>query len=48
MVTPKGTPTSTSIGPSAPRAMRPSALSATSAVTTHLPVLRQRPSGTSV
>jgi hypothetical protein len=48
MVTPRGTPSSTSVGPSAPSAMRPSALSATSAVTTHSPVLRQRASGTSV
>ena len=48
MVTPRATPTSTSVGASAPRAIRPRAASATSAVTTHLPVLRQRPSGTSV
>ena len=48
MVTPRATPTSTSAGPSAPRAIRPMAFRVTSAVTTHLPVLRQRPSGTSV
>jgi hypothetical protein len=36
------------VGASAPRATRPKAVRATSAVTTHLPVLRQRPSGTSV
>jgi hypothetical protein len=40
--------TSTSVGASAPRATRPSAFRATSAAATHLPVLRQRPSGTSV
>src|SRR5215211_5563949 len=45
-VTPRATPTSTSVGASAPRAMRLSATSATSPVTTHLPLLRQRPSGT--
>jgi hypothetical protein len=48
MVTPMATATSTSVGPSAPRATRPSAVRATSAAATHLPVLRQRPSGTSV
>ena len=42
------TPTSTSVGASAPKAIRPSAVRATSAATTHLPVLRQRPSGTNV
>ena len=38
--------TSTSVGASAPRATRPSAVSVTSPAATHLPVLRQRPSGT--
>jgi hypothetical protein len=42
------TPTSTSVGASAPRATRPTAVRASSAAATHLPVLRQRPSGTSV
>jgi hypothetical protein len=48
MVTPRATPTSTSAGPSAPSAIRPMAFRVTRTVTTHLPVLRQRPSGTSV
>jgi hypothetical protein len=38
--------TSTSVGASAPNAMRPSAVKATSPAATHLPLLRQRPSGT--
>jgi hypothetical protein len=42
------TPTSTSVGASAPRATRPTAARATSPTATHLPALRQRPSGTSV
>jgi hypothetical protein len=48
MVTPRAAPTSTSVGASAPNAMRPTAVRAISAVTTHLPVFRQRPSGTNV
>src|SRR6266511_2480070 len=48
MVTPMPTPTSASLGASAPDAIRATATSVTSAATTHLPVLRQRPSGTSV
>ena len=47
-VTPRATPTSTSVRASAPRAMRLSPASATSPVTTHLPLFRQRPSGTRV
>jgi hypothetical protein len=42
------TPTSTSVGASAPSATRARAARATITVATHLPVLRQRPSGTSV
>jgi hypothetical protein len=42
------TPTSTSVGASAPRATRPTAVRVISPAATHLPVLRQRPSGTSV
>jgi hypothetical protein len=38
--------TSASVGASAPNAMRPRAVSVTSPAATHLPVLRQRPSGT--
>ena len=38
--------TRTSVGASAPNAMRPSPVSVTSPAATHLPVLRQRPSGT--
>jgi hypothetical protein len=48
MVTPTPTPTSTSVGASTPSAIRARATSAISTVATHLPVLRQRPSGTSV
>ena len=42
------TPTSTSVGASTPNAMRARATRVISPATTHLPVLRQRPSGTSV
>jgi hypothetical protein len=42
------TPTSTSVGASTPRAIRPTAVRVSSAAAIHLPVLRQRPSGTSV
>jgi hypothetical protein len=42
------TPTSTSVGASTPSAIRARATSAISTVGTRLPVLRQRPSGTSV
>jgi hypothetical protein len=42
------TPTSTSVGASTPSAIRAIPTSATSPAATHLPVLRQRPSGTSV
>jgi hypothetical protein len=42
------TPTSTSVGASTPSAMRAAATSVISAAATHLPVLRHRPSGTSV
>jgi hypothetical protein len=48
MVTPIPTPTSRSLGASTPNAIRATATSAISAVATHLPRLRQRPSGTSV
>src|SRR5215218_3088119 len=46
--TPMPTPTSTSVGASTPNAMRATATTATRKVATHLPRLRQRPSGTSV
>jgi hypothetical protein len=36
------------VGASVPNPIRPSAVKATSPAATHLPVLRQRPSGTSV
>jgi hypothetical protein len=42
------TPTSTSLGASTPNAIRARATSMISAVATHLPRLRPRPSGTSV
>jgi hypothetical protein len=42
------TPTSTSVGASTPSATRATPTSTTTAAATHLPVLRQRPSGTSV
>jgi hypothetical protein len=42
------TPTSTSVGASTPSAIRAALTSATSPAATHLPVLRQRPLGTSV
>ena len=42
------TPTSTSVGASTPSAIRATPTSATSPAATHLPALRQRPSGTSV
>jgi hypothetical protein len=42
------TPTSTSLGASTPKAMRASATRVISAAAPPLPVLRQRPSGTSV
>src|SRR5262249_35746325 len=48
MVTPMTTPTSTSVGASTPSAIRATPTSATSPAATHLPVLRQRPLGTSV
>src|SRR6266576_5419165 len=48
MVTPMPTPTSTSVGASTPSAIRATPTSATSPAATHLPVLRQRPLGTSV
>src|SRR6266540_1366693 len=48
MATPMPTPTSTSVGASVPRATRATPTSATSPAATHLPVLRQRPSGTCV
>jgi hypothetical protein len=47
MVTPMAAPTSTSVGASAPSAIRPSPVSATSPAASHLPRLRERPSGTS-
>jgi hypothetical protein len=48
IVTAMPTPTSTSVGASTPSAILATATTATRAVATHLPVLRQRPSGTSV
>ena len=48
IVTPMPTPTSTSVGASTPSAIRATPTSATSPAATHLPVLRQRPLGTSV
>ena len=42
------TPTSTSVGASTPSAIRARATRVISPATTHLPRLRQRPSGTSV
>ena len=48
MVTPIATPTSMSVGASTPSAIRAALTSATSPAATHLPVLRQRPLGTSV
>ena len=46
MATPSATPTRTSVGASTPRYRRATATRTTSAVATHLPVWRQRPSGT--
>jgi len=48
MVTPRATPTRTSVGASAPSPILPMAFTAISPVTTHLPAFRQRPSGTIV
>jgi hypothetical protein len=40
------TPTKMSVGASTPRCMRARAINTTSPVATHLPIWRQRPSGT--
>src|SRR4029450_2347369 len=48
MVTPMPTPTTTSVGASTPKAIRAPATTAITPAASHLPVLRQRPSGTSV
>ena len=48
MVTPTAAPTSTSVGASAPNAMRATPTMATTPAAAHLPTVRPRPAGTSV